>query len=185
MDVAIVFLPLLGAILAGLFGRSLGDRNAQLVTCSMLVVSAVLSVIVFFDVCFGGNARTTELFTWIASGTFELSWALRVDSLTAVMFCVVTIVSSVVHIYSIGYMSEDKSIPRFMSYLSLFTFFMLMLVSAVSGTTDRAPMPRRSRPSWSTASATSVSRSASPGSSCCSARSSSTRSSTRRPASRI
>jgi NADH-quinone oxidoreductase subunit L len=130
MDVAIVFLPLLGAILAGLFGRSLGDRNAQLVTCSMLVVSAVLSVIVFFDVCFGGNARTTELFTWIASGTFELSWALRVDSLTAVMFCVVTIVSSVVHIYSIGYMSEDKSIPRFMSYLSLFTFFMLMLVSA-------------------------------------------------------
>jgi len=130
LDVAIVFLPLLGAILAGFFGRALGDRGAQLVTCSGLVLAALLSVIVFIDVALGGNARTTELFTWIDSGTFELSWALRVDTLTAIMFCVVTIVSAVVHIYSVGYMAEDKSIPRFMAYLSLFTFFMLMLVSA-------------------------------------------------------
>ncbi|WP_366554427.1 NADH-quinone oxidoreductase subunit L [Aquibaculum sediminis] len=130
MDVAIVFLPLIGAILAGFFGRSLGDRGAQLVTSGGLVLAGLFSIIVFFDVALGGNARTTELFTWIDSGAFELSWALRVDTLTAVMFCVVTIVSAVVHIYSIGYMSEDKSIPRFMAYLSLFTFFMLMLVSA-------------------------------------------------------
>ncbi|WP_026987512.1 NADH-quinone oxidoreductase subunit L [Fodinicurvata fenggangensis] len=130
MDVAIVFLPLIGAILAGFLGRSLGDRGAQLVTCIPMVVAALLSIVVFFDVALGGNAYTTELFTWIDSGAFELSWALRVDTLTAIMFCVVTVVSSVVHIYSVGYMSDDKSIPRFMAYLSLFSFFMLMLVSA-------------------------------------------------------
>ncbi|MFC4350771.1 NADH-quinone oxidoreductase subunit L [Fodinicurvata halophila] len=130
MDVAIVFLPLIGAILAGFFGRTLGDRGAQLVTCIPMVLAGLLSIVVFFDVALGGNAYTTELFTWIDSGTFELSWALRVDTLTAIMFCVVTIVSSVVHIYSVGYMSDDKSIPRFMAYLSLFSFFMLMLVSA-------------------------------------------------------
>ncbi|MGM0561983.1 MAG: NADH-quinone oxidoreductase subunit L [Pseudomonadota bacterium] len=130
MDVAIVFLPLIGAILAGFLGRSLGDRGSQLVTCIPMVVAALLSIVVFFDVALGGNAYTTELFTWIDSGAFELSWALRVDTLTAIMFCVVTVVSSVVHVYSVGYMSDDKSIPRFMAYLSLFSFFMLMLVSA-------------------------------------------------------
>ncbi len=130
IDALIVFLPLIGAILAGLFGRMLGDRGAQVVTCGLLTLAALLSVVVFVDVALGGNARTTELFTWIDSGRFELSWALRVDTLTAIMFCVVTIVSAIVHVYSVGYMSEDKSIPRFMAYLSLFTFFMLMLVSA-------------------------------------------------------
>ncbi len=130
MDVLIVFLPLVGAILAGFLGKLLGDRGAQVVTCGPLLIAAVLSVIVFFDVALGGNARVTELFTWIDSGSFELSWALRVDTLTAVMFCVVTIVSAIVHVYSVGYMAEDKSIPRFQAYLSLFTFFMLMLVSS-------------------------------------------------------
>jgi NADH-quinone oxidoreductase subunit L len=130
IDALIVFLPLAAAAFAGLFRAPLGDRGAQAVTCTALVVAAVLSVVVFFDVALGGNARTTELFTWFDAGTFELSWALRVDTLTSVMFCVVTIVSAVVHVYSIGYMSEDKSIPRFMAYLSLFTFFMLMLVSS-------------------------------------------------------
>ena len=130
LDVLIVFLPLLGAFIAGFFGRAIGDRGAQLVTSGGLVISALLSIVVFADVALGGNARTTELVTWIDSGAFELSWALRVDTLTAVMFCVVTIVSAIVHVYSIGYMAEDKSIPRFMAYLSLFTFFMLMLVSA-------------------------------------------------------
>lgn len=130
IDVAIVFLPLVGALIAGLLGKTLGDRGAQFVTCCLLVVSALLSMLVFVDVGLHGNARTTELFTWFDSGSFELSWALRVDTLTAVMFIVVTIVSAVVHIYSVGYMAEDKSIPRFMAYLSLFTFFMLMLVSS-------------------------------------------------------
>ncbi|MDX1709950.1 MAG: NADH-quinone oxidoreductase subunit L [Rhodovibrionaceae bacterium] len=130
MDAAIVLLPLLGALLAGVFGRSLGDRGSQFVTCGLLLISMVLSIVVFIDVAIQGNARTTELFTWISSGNFELSWALRVDTLTAVMLLVVTLVSAMVHVYSIGYMSHDTSIPRFFSYLSLFTFFMLSLVTA-------------------------------------------------------
>jgi NADH-quinone oxidoreductase subunit L len=130
MDVAVVFLPLIGAIIAGLFGRQIGDRGAQLVTCGLLGLSALLSLVVFHDVVIAGNVHVTELFTWIDSGSFELSWALKVDELTAVMLSVVTVVSCMIHIYSIGYMAHDRSIPRFFSYLSLFTFFMLMLVSA-------------------------------------------------------
>src|SRR5882724_11677059 len=130
MDVAIVFLPLLAAIIAGCFGRLIGDRASQFVTCGALLISAVLAGFVFVDVALDGNVRTTELFTWFKSGEFTLSWAIHVDTLTAVMLVVVTGVSSMVHVYSVGYMAEDPSIPRFMSYLSLFTFFMLMLVTA-------------------------------------------------------
>ncbi|MBU2090774.1 MAG: NADH-quinone oxidoreductase subunit L, partial [Alphaproteobacteria bacterium] len=130
MFAGIVFLPLLGAIVAGFFGRVIGDRAAQWVTCAMMLVSMLLSIIVFIDVALGGNARTVELFTWIQSGDLDVSWALKVDTLTAVMLIVVTVVSSMVHVYSVGYMSHDPAIPRFMAYLSLFTFFMLMLVTA-------------------------------------------------------
>ncbi len=130
MFAAIVFLPLLGAIIAGFFGRVIGDRAAQLVTCALMLVSMALSILVFIDVALGGNPRTVELFTWFQSGALDVSWALRVDTLTAVMLIVVTVVSSMVHVYSVGYMSHDHSIPRFMAYLSLFTFFMLMLVTA-------------------------------------------------------
>jgi len=130
IDVAIVFLPLLGALVAGLFCRQIGDRLAQVVTCGPLLLSMVLAIIVFFDVTYGGHARTTELFTWFNAGNFTASWAIRVDSLTAVMLVVVTVVSAMVHVYSVGYMAHDHSIPRFMSYLSLFTFCMLMLVTA-------------------------------------------------------
>jgi len=127
---AIVFLPLLGAIIAGFFGRQIGDRGAQLVTCGAMVLSAILGVIAFIEVALGGEPRTIRIATWFASGTFEVDWALRFDTLTAVMVLVVTVVSSCVHIYSIGYMSHDPSKPRFMAYLSLFTFAMLMLVTA-------------------------------------------------------
>src|SRR5512143_786214 len=130
MDVAIVFLPLLAAIIAGCFGRVIGDRGSQLVTCGALLISAVLAGFVFVDVALDGNVRTTELFTWFKSGEFTLSWAIHVDTLTAVMLVVVTGVSSMVHVYSVGYMAEDSSIPRFIAYLSLFTFFMLMLVTS-------------------------------------------------------
>jgi NADH-quinone oxidoreductase subunit L len=130
METVAVFLPLAGAIIAGLFGRQVGDRGAQLVTSGFLLLSALLSIVVFFDVAVGGNARTTELFTWFDSGSFELSWAIRLDTLSAVMLCVVTIVSSMVHVYSMGYMEHDPSKARFFSYLSLFTFFMLMLATA-------------------------------------------------------
>ena len=130
MDVVIVFLPLVGAIIAGFFGKVIGDRGAQLVTCGLMVVAALLSLWVFYDVAIAGNERTTEIFTWIDSGAFELSWAVKLDTLSAVMLFVVTVCSSVIHIYSIGYMAHDKSIPRFMAYLSIFTFFMLMLATA-------------------------------------------------------
>ncbi|BBK42834.1 NADH:ubiquinone oxidoreductase subunit L [Allostella vacuolata] len=130
MFAAAIFLPLLGAIVAGFFGRWIGDRGAQIVTCAGLLASMVLGWFILYSVGFRGEARTVELFTWISSGAFEVSWALRFDTLTAVMVFVVTTVSAMVHVYSVGYMSHDHSIPRFMSYLSIFTFFMLMLVTA-------------------------------------------------------
>jgi NADH-quinone oxidoreductase subunit L len=128
MDVAIVALPLLGALIAGLGNRRVGDKGAQWITSGLLLISFVLSWIVFLQ--YDGSARTTDLFTWFASGAFEAKWSIRVDQLSAVMLVVVTTVSSMVHVYSIGYMSHDHSIPRFMAYLSLFTFCMLMLVTA-------------------------------------------------------
>ncbi len=131
MIAAIVFLPLLGAIIAGFFGRQIGPRGAQLVTSAFLVAAAVLSWITFFGVTgHEGGAYKMQLFTWMLSGSLEVEWAFRVDTLTAVMLVVVTSVSSLVHIYSIGYMAEDPHIPRFQAYLSLFTFAMLMLVTA-------------------------------------------------------
>jgi NADH-quinone oxidoreductase subunit L len=130
MEIAVIFLPLLAAFIAGLFGRLIGDRGSQFVTAGAVLLSALLSIWLFVDVALHGNTRTIELFTWIDSGTFEVSWALKFDTLTAVMLIVVNVVSSMVHVYSIGYMSHDHHKPRFMAYLSLFTFFMLMLVTA-------------------------------------------------------
>ncbi len=125
-----VFLPLAGGVIAGLFGSRMGDRASQLVTVLPMLTAAVLSCVLLWQVALQGNERTVELFTWIDSGTLELSWALRFDTLTAVMVFVVNVVSSMVHVYSVGYMSHDPHKPRFMAYLSLFTFFMLGLVTA-------------------------------------------------------
>src|SRR5215813_11119492 len=136
MDLAIkliVLLPLLAAAIAGLFCRVIGDRPAQIVTCAALLIAAALSIFVFVRIGFGAeNAKlvVVKLFTWFDSGTLEVNWVLRVDTLTAVMLIVVTGVSSMVHVYSVGYMADDPGIPRFMAYLSLFTFFMLMLVTS-------------------------------------------------------
>src|SRR5215831_20554169 len=130
MEVAAVILPLVGAVIAGVFGRFIGDRGAQLVTCGLMLVATLLSVVLFAEVAIGGGERHTELFSWIVAGSFEVAWAVKVDTLAAVMMLVVNLVSAMVHIYSIGYMHHDRSIPRFFSYLSLFTFFMLTLVSA-------------------------------------------------------
>jgi NADH-quinone oxidoreductase subunit L len=125
-----IFLPLMGGILAGVFGNRMGDRASQLVTVLPMLLAAILSAYLLREVGFQGNSQTIELFTWIDSGTLELSWALRFDTLTAVMVFVVNVVSSMVHVYSVGYMAHDPHKPRFMAYLSLFTFFMLALVSA-------------------------------------------------------
>jgi NADH-quinone oxidoreductase subunit L len=139
MAVAVVLLPLIGSVLAGLLAFAAAkdkeakhriDSLAQWVTCGALLLSMVCAIAVFVDVGLRGNARTVELFTWIDSGAFEASWAIRLDTLSAVMMCVVTVVSAMVHVYSIGYMHHDPGIPRFMAYLNLFTFFMLVLVTA-------------------------------------------------------
>jgi NADH-quinone oxidoreductase subunit L len=133
---AIVFLPLLGSFIAGLFGRFIGARGSELVTTVFLFVAAALSCYVFYDVAILGHLGPNHaplkvhIAQWIVSGDFEADWVLRVDALTAVMLVVVTGVSSLVHLYSIGYMHEDPHRPRFFSYLSLFTFAMLMLVTA-------------------------------------------------------
>ena len=131
-DIAVVFLPLLGALIAGLFGRQIGDRASQIVTCACVLGAAGISIFLFNDVALRGNATNHFLMDWIQSGTFEANWSIKIDTLTAVMLLVVNGVSSMVHVYSVGYMSHDKSIPRFHAYLSLFTFFMLMLVTSAN-----------------------------------------------------
>ncbi|PCJ71207.1 MAG: NADH-quinone oxidoreductase subunit L [Rhodobiaceae bacterium] len=127
---AIVFLPLAGCLIAGLFGNRLGVVTSQWVTCGFLVISALLSWVAFVVVALQGNVETVQVLTWIDSGSFEADWRLRIDTLTAVMLVVVTSISSLVHIYSIGYMSHDEHQQRFFAYLSLFTFAMLALVTA-------------------------------------------------------
>ncbi|MBK8907209.1 MAG: NADH-quinone oxidoreductase subunit L [Rhodospirillales bacterium] len=137
--VAVVFLPLLGAIIAGILAlmpaadkaqKAKRDRASQLVTCGALLLSACFAIIVFLDVVGGGNVRSIELMTWVSSGDLAVAWALKLDTLTAVMMLTVTVISAMIHVYSVGYMAHDPSVPRFMAYLNLFTFFMLMLVTA-------------------------------------------------------
>ncbi len=130
MYAAIVFFPLLGSIIAGLFGRFIGARASEIVTTALLIASALLSCYAFYDVALSGNSYTVPIAPWVTSGDFQVGWTLRIDALTAVMLVVVTGVSSLVHLYSIGYMHDDPHTPRFFSYLSLFTFAMLMLVTA-------------------------------------------------------
>ena len=127
---AVVFLPLLATVIAGFFGRAIGDRGSQLVTCGALLASAVLGLLLFRDILSTEEVRVIPLADWIVAGGVDVVWSLRLDTLSGVMIVVVTVVSSMVHVYSIGYMAEDPSIPRFMAYLSLFTFFMLSLVTA-------------------------------------------------------
>jgi NADH-quinone oxidoreductase subunit L len=131
--VLIVFLPLLAALVAGLGGRVIGKLPAKIVTTGALFVSCALSWPIFLSFVAGhGTSEVVPVLDWIRSGNLVVDWALRVDTLTAVMLVVVTTVSSLVHLYSWGYMEEDPSQPRFFAYLSLFTFAMLMLVTADS-----------------------------------------------------
>ncbi|MBR72819.1 MAG: NADH-quinone oxidoreductase subunit L [Rhodospirillaceae bacterium] len=125
-----IFLPLIGSLISGVLCRKLSDRQAQVITCLLMGTSAALSIVIFHNVILDGNIQQIKLFDWISSGSFYVDWSIRIDELTAVMMFVVTSVSFLVHIYSIGYMSHDAHIPRFFSYLSLFTFFMLALVTS-------------------------------------------------------
>ena len=127
---AIVFLPLIGAIFAGFFGWLVPARASEVITTSLVLITALLSWFAFYQVGIEGHEARIELLRFIDSGALQTSWALRIDTLTAVMLVVVTTVSGLVHLYSIGYMEEDPHRPRFFAYLSLFTFAMLALVTA-------------------------------------------------------
>jgi NADH-quinone oxidoreductase subunit L len=128
---AIVFLPLVGFLIAGFFGRIIGARPSEIVTTALLFVSAVLSWVAFIHVGFGEEPMfRVQVAQWLSVGDLQVDWAFRIDTLTAMMLVVVNTVSSLVHLYSIGYMHEDPHRPRFFAYLSLFTFAMLMLVTA-------------------------------------------------------
>jgi len=130
MYAALVFLPIIASAIAGLFGRVIGARASQIITTGALFISAALSIAAFYDTTMLGHSHIVQIMPWIYSGDLRVDWAIRVDALTGVMLVVVTGVSSLVHLYSIGYMAEDDSRPRFFSYLSFFTFAMLMLVTA-------------------------------------------------------
>jgi len=128
---AIVFLPLIGFLIAGLGGNAIGAKASEYVTSGFMIIAAALSWIVFFNVAMGETEMIkVSVMRWIQSGSFDVEWAFRVDTLTAVMLVVVNSVSTLVHVYSIGYMHHDPHRPRFFAYLSLFTFAMLMLVTS-------------------------------------------------------
>ena len=130
MAYLLVFLPLVASFIVGIFGRILGDKISQFITCSFVLISSVLSIYIFSDVAINSNIYNLKIFNWITSGGLVLNWSINIDTLTSVMLVVVTSVSALVHVYSVGYMSHDPDKPRFMSYLSLFTFMMLMLVTS-------------------------------------------------------
>src|SRR5215472_9190693 len=127
---AILLLPLAGAIFAGFLGRLLGARSAEVVTTTLVLITAVLSWLAFYQVALHGQEVRIELMRFVDSGALKSVWSLRIDTLTAVMLVVVTNVSGLVHLYSVGYIEDDPSRPRFFAYLSLFTFAMLALVTA-------------------------------------------------------
>jgi len=130
MFVGAVFFPLLGASIAGFLGRWIGDKASQVASVTCMVLAAICGLTAFFQVALGHAPQTIEIVTFVDVGDFEVSWALRYDTLSAVMVGMVTLISTLIHIYSVGYMSHDPSRPRFFAYLSLFTFMMLMLVTA-------------------------------------------------------
>jgi NADH-quinone oxidoreductase subunit L len=126
----LVLAPLLGAFIAGLFGRRIGDVASMSVTTGLLFLSCALGWLTFFSVVFGGWHFTAQLAPFINVDRFQSAWSVRIDTLSAVMLIVVTTVSALVHLYSWGYMADDDSKPRFFAYLSFFTFAMLALVTA-------------------------------------------------------
>ena len=121
MYTAIVFLPIISALIAGLLGRFIGARAADIVTTGALFVSAAVSLVAFYDVTLLGHSHLIQVLPWIYSGDLRVDWAIRVDALTGVMLVVVTGVSSLVHLYSIGYMADDSGRPRFFAFVSFFT----------------------------------------------------------------
>jgi len=130
MYLLIVFLPLLGSLSSGFLGQYLGFSGAVRITSCCIITTFIFSCISFYEVALSQSPVYIQLFSWINSEMLDFYWGFYFDSLTVLMLCVVTCVSSIVHLYSIGYMEADPHVPRFFSYLSLFTFFMIILVTA-------------------------------------------------------
>jgi NADH-ubiquinone oxidoreductase chain 5 len=130
MYLLLVFLSIIGSCLAGFFGRYLGSWGSSFITTSCLFLSFVISLFVFYEVVFFDSFVYIKLITWISSETLHVDWGFMFDSLTSIMCVIVTFISFLVHLYSVEYMWHDPHLPRFMSYLSLFTFFMLILVTS-------------------------------------------------------
>ena len=130
MELALLFLPLLASIISGFFGKHIGDRSSEIITSLFVSISSILSLFIFYNVIFEGYENNVVISSWINSGSLNVNWSIKIDALSSVMLVVVTLISSLVHIYSIGYMSHDPHKPRFMAYLSLFTFAMLTLVTS-------------------------------------------------------
>nr|YP_010183888.1 NADH dehydrogenase subunit 5 [Coccidioides immitis]QVG62011.1 NADH dehydrogenase subunit 5 [Coccidioides immitis] len=130
MYLVIILLPLLGSIVSGFFGRKVGVKGGQIITCSLIIITTLLSILAFFEVGYNNVPIEINLIRWIDSESLYVLWGFYFDSLTVCMLLPVLIVSSLVHIYSIGYMSHDPHVQRFFSYLSLFTFMMIILVTA-------------------------------------------------------
>jgi len=130
MYLSIITLPLLGSIVSGFFGRKVGVSGAQIITCLSVIIPTILTIIAFFEVGFNNIPVSIYLFRWIDSEWFNITWSFHFDGLTVSMLIPVLIISSLVHIYSVSYMSNDPHNQRFFSYLSLFTFMMIMLVTA-------------------------------------------------------
>ena len=130
MEILLLFLPLIASIISGFFGKYIGDRASEIVTSLLVSIAAIISLILFYNVIVNHYESNIVIATWINSGTLNVNWSIKVDALSSVMLVIITLISSLVHIYSIGYMSDDPHKPRFMAYLSLFTFAMLTLVTA-------------------------------------------------------
>ena len=129
MYLTLLLLPIFGSLAAGLLGRKVGVTGAHLITCSCLIASAFLAIIAFYEVGLCGSPVSINLTSWIDSEVIDVSWGFMFDSLTVSILLPVLVVSALVHIFSVDYMSADPHNQRFFSYLSIFTFFMLVLVT--------------------------------------------------------
>ena len=130
MEYAIIFLPLIGSIVSGFFGKKIGTKFCQILTSSLVGISSVLSIYIFYLVMNDGYSNNRLIFTWISSGSFIVNWSIYIDPLASIMLVIVSLISTIIHFYSIGYMDHDPNKTRFMAYLSLFTFAMLTLITA-------------------------------------------------------
>ena len=130
MYLSIIYLPLLGSLVSGFFGRKVGVSGAQTITCTCVIITTILAIISFFEIGLNNTPVSISLFRWVDTESLNVLWKFNFDSLTVSMLIPVLIVSSLVHVYSIGYMSHDPHNQRFFSYLSLFTFMMIVLVTA-------------------------------------------------------